>query len=168
MPEQEPKSVNPSTSRSGSTSPAAPERPVPGAPPEAATPEVAAGVTPNQGLEGTEAERVRAEAQNVAAAQLREQKTREQREAEARALNRQRELDAATLVGDQEPPNKVGGGGVEVQYLGTSDEFDFGPASDEDERHVVAQAGGATVEIPRDLYDRVKVLPYDQFTEVES
>ena len=165
----ETKSVNSLGSRD-SVSPAAPNRPLPGAPAEAATPRVAQGVTPNQGLEGTEGERVRAEAQNVAAAQLREQQERERREAEARALNRQRELDAqvGAAAVDDEPPTKVGDGGVDVQYLGTSDEFDFGPASDDDQRHVIAQAGGAVVSIPRELFERVQALPYDQFAEVKS
>lgn len=147
-----------------------PIRPLPKAPAEAATAPPAVGTTPAQGLSGTEEERVRAEAQNAAQAKVQEQRDQALRDEEARQANRQRELDAAVATdqANSEPPTKVGDGGVDVQYLGTSDEFDFGAASDDDRRHVVAQAGGSAVSIPQDLFDRVNQLPFDQFIEVKS
>lgn len=89
------------------------------------------------------------------------------RQAEAKRDAEAAELAAGVVVEDEPAPTKVGSGGVKLTYLGTSDAFDFGPASDEDQRHVIAYAGGEPVDVPSEVADRVKDLPYDKFQETE-
>lgn len=87
--------------------------------------------------------------------------------AEAKRDAEAAEAAGGTVVEEVGPALKLGSGGVKLTYLGTSDVFDFGPAGEDDERHVLAVAGGPAVDVPKDVADSVKNLPYDKFQETE-
>jgi hypothetical protein len=79
---------------------------------------------------------------------------------EAAAAAAQAAQEASQTQPETPPtPAQLGDGGVQLRYVGPSDEYDFGDG-------VVAYAGGEPVDVPREAADRALTLEHDTFEEI--